>query len=224
MELSLLWAAMTAFGLGWLGLLMWDEGVPEHSGDRLLTAALVGLLAGRLGAMVIQGLNPLTHPADFLVLRGGVSTEIASLGFIATLLWKMRAKAGTIDAVAPAILLALAGWHGGCLWRGSCLGTASDLPWAWAQDQSLVTRHPVELYAALSLALGAYLVSRLGWRPWLRAGASLMIAAGVRLFTEPLRPSIMGGPLVWYAAGIAAGAFVVIAGPRLVPNREAEPT
>jgi len=224
MEFSLLWAALTAFGSGWLGLLMWDEEVPEDAGDRLLTAALVGLLAGRLGAMIVQGVNPLTHPTDFLVLRGGVSTGIASLAFIATLLWQMGGNAGPIDAVAPAILFALAGWHGGCIWRGSCLGTASDLPWAWAQDQSLVTRHPVELYAALSLALGAYLVSRLGWRPWLRAGASLMIAAGVRLFTEPLRPSITGGPIVWYAAGIAAGAFAIIAGPRLAPNREVEPT
>jgi hypothetical protein len=125
--------------------------------------------------------------------------------------------------MAPAILLALAGWHAGCLWRGACLGTVSDLPWAWSQTGSSVTRHPVEIYAALALALGAYLVSRLGWRPWVRAGAALALASGIRLATEPLRPSITGGPIGWYVAGLVLGIVGIVLGPRLV-RRDAAPT
>lgn len=212
MEFTLLWAALTAVGLGWLGLRVWNERLPDHASDRLVTATLLGLVAGRLTAMIVQGVNPLTNPGDIIIVRGGVDTGVAALVFIGSLLWGTRRTPGAIDAMAPAVLLALSGWHAGCLWRGACLGTVSDLPWAWAQSGSAVTRHPVEIYAAVGLAASAYLVSRLGWRPWLRAGAALAVASAIRLVTEPLRPSITGGPVGWYVAGLVVGLLVVILG------------
>lgn len=214
MEFSLLWAALTAVATAWLGLRIWDERLPDRPMDHLITAAVIGLVAGRLVAMVGDGVNPLTHPADIIIVRGGVETAAASLGFIATLVWGARKASGAVDAMAPAVLLGMAGWHAGCLWRDTCLGTPSDLPWAWAQTGSLVTRHPVELYAAVGLVVGAIVVSRIGWRVWARAGAALAVAAGIRLITEPLRPSLSGGPVLWYAAGILVGAVAVIAPPR----------
>jgi hypothetical protein len=81
----------------------------------------------------------------------------------------------------------------------------SDLPWVWALPGSQATRHPVEIYAAIALALGAWVVSRLGWRRWARAGVALTVISAVRLLTEPLRPSITGGPVAWYIAGVVIG-------------------
>lgn len=224
MEFTLLWAVLTAAVFGWLGLRIWPERLPNHAFDRLITAALAGLLAGRLTAMVIQGVNPVTNPGDIIIVRGGVHTGAASIVFIATLLWTTRTTVGAVDALAPSTLFALAGWHAGCLWRDACLGAPSDLPWAWALQGSTVTRHPVELYAALGLALSAWLVSRLGWRLWLRAGAALIISAGVRLATEPLRPSITGGPVWWYVAGLAIGVVAIGLGPSLTRSESRAPT
>lgn len=209
MEFTLLWAVLTAVALGWLGLRIWSEGLPRQAFDRLLGAAVAALAAGRVTAMIIQGVNPLANLGDFIIVRGGVHTGAASLVFVAALLWTTRSTRGPLDAMAPAVLLALAGWHAGCLWRDACLGAPSDLPWAWALEAGVVTRHPVEIYAALGLALGAWLVSRLGRRRWLRSGAALALAAGVRLLTEPLRPSITGGPISWYLAGVVAGGILV---------------
>jgi prolipoprotein diacylglyceryltransferase len=218
MEFTLLWAALTAVGLGWLGLQIWNDRLPDDASDRLIMATLLGLVAGRLTAMSIQGVNPLTNPGDIIIIRGGVDTGAAALVFIISLLWGTRRSQGAVDAMAPAVLLALAGWHAGCLWRGACLGSVSDLPWSWAQTGSTVTRHPVEVYAALALAGSAYLVSRLGWRIWLRAGSALFLASAILLATEPLRPSITGGPVGWYGAGLIIGLVVAVFGGRISPG------
>ena len=224
MEFSLLWAALSAVAATWLGLQLWTERLPDRAADQLIAATLTGLLAGRLTAMVSQGINPLTNPAEIIVIRGGVSTAAASITFIAGLAWTTRRSTGAVDALAPSILLGLAAWHAGCVWRSACLGTPSELPWAWAQDASLVSRHPVELYAALGLVVGAVIVSRLGWSPWTRAGVALSAAAGIRLLTEPLRPSLGGGPQGWYLAGLIVGILVAVFGGRLTSAPPQTPT
>lgn len=224
MEFSLLWAALSAVAATWLGLQLWTERLPDRAADQLIAATLTGLLAGRLTAMVSQGINPLTNPAEIIVIRGGVSTAAASITFIAGLAWTTRRSTGAVDALAPSILLGLAAWHAGCIWRSACLGTPSELPWAWAQDASLVSRHPVELYAALGLVVGAVIVSRLGWSPWTRAGVALSAAAGIRLLTEPLRPSLGGGPQGWYLAGLIVGILVAVFGGRLTSAPPQTPT
>lgn len=212
MELTILWAVLTGIAAAWVGLRVFNERLPERPIDQLITAAIVGLVVGRVTAMLSAGVNPMTHLGDFIIFRGGVATAAATMGFVLTLTWSTRDSPSALDGLAPAVLLALAGWHAGCVWRGTCLGTPSDLPWAWAQTGSVVTRHPVEIYAALGLALGAFLVSKIGWRPWARAGAALAAAAGIRLLTEPLRPSITGGPVAWYLAGLAVAALALVIG------------
>jgi prolipoprotein diacylglyceryltransferase len=224
MELTLLWAALTAAAFAWVGLRLWPDRLPDHPLDRLLGAAVLGLAAGRLAAMAIQGVNPLTSPGDIIIVRGGVLTGAASAVVVVTLVWTTRRSPSAVDALAPSVLLGLSGWHAGCLWRDACLGAESTLPWAWGLDGSAVSRHPVEIYAAVGIALGAWLVSRLGWRPWTRAGAALAIVAGVRLVTEPLRPSLTGGPTGWYLAGLIIGALALAFGGRLSRDQVTTPT
>ena len=211
MEFTLLWAALTAVGAAWLGTRVWPGGLPERPLDELITAAIVGLVAGRLAAMVVQGTNPLTNLSDFLIVRGGVLTPVASLGFIIAL-WAVNDRSLVrLDAFSPVVMAGLAGWHSGCLWRDACLGAASDVPWAFAGAGSSITRHPVELYAAIGLVLAAFVVSRLPASPGLRASAGLSMASLIRLATEPLRPSLTSAPAVWYAIGVVIGLLGVAA-------------
>ena len=218
MEFTLLWAVLTAAVLGWLGLRLWSDGLPENASDRLIGAGVIGLVVGRTTAMLAQGINPVTNIGEFIIIRGGVHTAAAAAGFAVALVWATRQTPGAVDAMAPAVMLALAGWHAGCIWRGACLGSVSDLPWAWGLPGSAVTRHPVEVYAAIALALGAWLVSRLGWGPWLRSGAALAGISLTRLLSEPLRPSITGGPIGWYLIGALLGVLVMVVGP-ILPRR-----
>jgi prolipoprotein diacylglyceryltransferase len=163
--------------------------------------------------MIAAGVNPLTSPGDILIVRGGVSTAFASIGASAVLVWTHRSTLPrALDHLAPAATAGLAGWHGGCLWRGTCLGTSSDLPWAMTSAGTSVSRHPVELYAALAFLMAVPLLVRFIDRPWVASGAALALAGSVRLATEPLRLSIVGGPVGWYGAAVAAGTLGAVLG------------
>lgn len=212
MELTLLWAALTGAGLAWAGTRIWPRRLPDRPFDHLITGALGGLVSGRLVAMAVQGINPVANPLDIVVIRGGVHTGAAVIGGIGAYLWSVRGKLEPLDAIAPAALLGLAGWHAGCLWRSACLGSVSDLPWAWSLNPGAPGRHPVEVYAAIAFAVAAWGVSRLSWRPLLRSGIALGSAALIRLLTEPLRPSLDGGPIGWYLAGLAVSAGAILIG------------
>jgi len=183
--------------------------------DVALTSVVVGLGVGRLGAMLGDGVNPLAHPGDFLIVRGGVATGWASLAAMATAAVVGRSHLwAVLDGISVAGVAGLAGWHAGCLVRHACLGTPSQLPWAMTQPGSTITRHPVELYAALALALLA--VGLAVWRRYrspatgTAAAFALAGAALVRLLTEPLRPALGSGPVGWYLAGLVAGATALV--------------
>ena len=216
MEFSLLGAALIAV-LGLYAMLWWEAGRSNAADctrdlwDASITAIVVGLFIGRLWSMVAAGVNPITSPADILLVRGGVATGPAAAAALAVFaVINRRDAVAMFDAAAPAALAALAGWHGACVVREACLGTPSDLPWAWTTPAGTITRHPVELYAAL-----AFLAAAAGLAVWKRrrrpppggiAAAAIATAGLVRLLTEPMRPSLAGGPVWWYAAAVAGAA------------------
>ena len=178
--------------------------------DIALTAVIVGVFLGRIAAMVGDGVNPLTHPADLIIIRGGVATGPAAVAALAAVAWIGRDELWAVmDGLAAAALAGLGGWHLGCVVRDACLGTPSDLPWAIAQDGSTITRHPVEVYAALALflAAGSLAMWRKKGRPvaGMTAAVALAAASSVRLLTEPLRPALGNGPIGWYLLGLAVG-------------------
>ncbi|MDX1691144.1 MAG: prolipoprotein diacylglyceryl transferase [Acidimicrobiia bacterium] len=216
MEFSLLGAVLVAVVAVW-AVLRFEAGRTNAADcsrdlwDALLLAGIVGLAVGRVVAMLRDGTNPITTPGDLLIVRSGVDTAGASAAALLTFGWTMRrALWWMADAAAAAALAGLAGWHAGCLVRESaCLGTPTDLPWALTQAGSPVGRHPVELYAALLLALAA--VGFVLWKRFARPPAGVLgslaiaVAAGSRLATEPMRPSLGSGPVWLYAAGLVAG-------------------
>ena len=119
--------------------------------------------------------------------------------------------------MVPTGLAGLAGWHSGCLFRGTCLGTRSELPWTWAEPGSDLTRHPTELYAGLLFlvaAFGLLILLRRGAAGGLVAGLGLAAAGLIRLLTEPLRPSLGSGPVWWYATALIVGAIAAVVAAR----------
>jgi prolipoprotein diacylglyceryltransferase len=225
MEFTLLWSALA--GAGALYGALWWMGRRDTSlcvrdlWDIAIAAGVIGLVVGRLVAMLRGGVNPVAHPGDVLLVRTGVDTAGASIAALLTAGWLARDDLfEQLDGLAPAALFGVAGWHAGCLFRGACLGTLSDLPWAWAQPGSDLTRHPVELYATLLLAVAAVGLFRLRLRypsPGLVTGLSLAAAGVARLATEPFRLSLFAGPVWWYGAAIGIGA--VLAGWAMWRNR-----
>ena len=213
MEFTLLWAALTAVAAAWLGTRVWRASLPDSPTERIVSSAAAGLLVGRIAEMIGQGINPITNLSDLLIIRGGVSVPAATVAAIGTLWWTSNRDLSVVDSFSAPALVGLAGWHAGCLWRSACLGTVSDLPWALAEPGSTITRHPVELYAAVGLVLASLLVSRIPPKPGLRSAAALGLAALVRLVTEPFRLSVTGGPVFWYVAGLS---LALLAGTALV--------
>jgi prolipoprotein diacylglyceryltransferase len=215
MEFTLLAAAMLGVGSAYV-MLWWEarhgnaDRCAGNLWDTMLVSGMAGLVVGRIVAMLLDGVNPIGHPADIILVRSGVSTVGATLGAVATFLWFARREPiRTADAISAATLAALAGWHAGSMFRGSFLGTPSDLPWTMAQSGSSVTRHPVEIYAAIGYLIIAVAVAlwKAYGRPPLGAAASVAIlgAAGVRVLTEPMRPSLGGGPIWFYVLGVIVG-------------------
>ncbi len=211
MEFSLLAAALLGVALALLTLRV--ERIRKITDrtdliDLVLGSAVVGLVIGRVAAMVLQGTNPFTHPLDLFLVRGGVDTGFASLGALGYLSWAARKDLWqTVDLIAPAALAGLGGWHAGCLMRGTCAGVATTLP--WAIHDGTVGRHPVELYAAAALLLGA--ITLVMVRKRLPSGVpallALGLAGGVRLATEPLRVGFGSNPAPWYLAAVVVGVL-----------------
>lgn len=219
MEFTLLFAVLIGV-LGLYGFLWWEgkrgnaAGCSRSLWDLALTSAAIGLFIGRLAAMIGDGVNPLANPGDIIIVRSGVATGPAALAALVTMAVLARRELVVVaDGLAAAALGGLSGWHAGCLARDACLGTPSDLPWAYSLDGSAITRHPVELYAALLfLVVGAALAWFKAYRrpaPLVPAGIALAAAGGIRLLTEPIRPALAGGPEPWYWAAIVAGSAVV---------------
>ncbi len=199
---------------------LWFEGGRTNAADctrdvwdALISAAVVGVVIGRLTAMISVGTNPVSHPGDILIVRAGVDTIAASVTAVATYLFLSRKSPWWLaDAAAPAAIAGLAGWHGGCVVRDACLGTPSDLPWAVAQAGSVVSRHPVEIYTAVLLLVTTGLL--LWWkrhrpRPGVIAVVAITAAAATRLVTEPLRLGLGGNLVWWYSIAVAAALGVL---------------
>ena len=85
MEFTLLGAAAIAAAAAY-GMLWWEakRGNAARCAGNLWETALVsvvaGIFVGRLIAMLIDGVNPLAHPMDVMLVRSGVSTVGAALG------------------------------------------------------------------------------------------------------------------------------------------------
>ena len=161
--------------------------------------------------MVSDGVNPLTNLGDVILVRAGVDTLGATIGAVAVILWTYRRRLPrALDAVTTPALVGLAGWHAGCLARGSCNANGQ----------------PVELYAAA----GMLVVAAVTWWWWRRGAAAGAVVAGglagasaVRLVTEPLRYHLGSGQLALYAVGVGVGILGILVAEVVERTRPTKP-
>ena len=231
MEFTLLGAAAIAALAAYL-MLRWEAGHGNADGvegdlwEIGVVTAIAGIFIGRIVAMLIDGVHPIAHPADIILVRSGISTAGATLGAAALFFWQARKEpVAMADGISAAALAGLSGWAAGCLIRGTCLGTATDLPWGMSQAGSTVARHPVGLYAAILFAAAA--VALAAWKAYRRpapgvpASVAVIAAAAVRLATEPFQPSLSGGPIWFYTASLVVGVAGLVWFGWIAPRRSA---
>lgn len=215
MDLTLLLRALGAMAAAALALWVSKRDSPHDSsgafGD-LLGAVLVGMALGRLAYVAGAGIDLLENPVELVFVRGGVSPVAAAIGALAYLVWTCRSDLlDRTDRLAPAVLTGLAAWEAGCLWQGSCLGSPTGVWWAMSLPGSDLARHPVAIYQAALLIVGAAL---LWWRPLRWRGA---IAASALAWASAIRMSVPLWSVTgwstwrwWYVAGVLIGLSGVV--------------
>lgn len=158
---GLLWIAgfyLARYGAMKLGTNLLDQGRKNRELiDGLLFYALVGaLLGGRLGYVLIYGLDQLKHDPwwIFKIQQGGMSFHGGLLGVVLAVLWFAHAKKLSLlrlaDVLSLAAPLGLACGRVGNFINGELWGRITDVPWAVVfPNAGPHPRHPSQLYEML---------------------------------------------------------------------------
>lgn len=130
---GLLWSMAVMAVAVWLTLAIAPPRTTKRRNllDSSIGPALLGLLVGRVAAMLLEDPRSLARPADILVLRGGVELWPAVsigvvAGFAATRRDGRNGWAALADS-APTALVGYASYEAGCLARSGCFGPVSKI-------------------------------------------------------------------------------------------------
>ena len=193
--------------------------------DEALRGLLVGVIAGRVGWLVLGGPSVWRAvPSTFYLLRAGVETWIGAAVAVAWVAWRSTPERRSwLLAAAPAASLAgLAAWHAGCGIEGVCAGR----PVAWGVHLPGYLSSVVPAgYLTAAVALAAAVVAlRARTRPAVAVGAVAAYALG-RAAVDLGRAPLGGLPtrdqiLSLVAAATLAGIAWRLRGRRLQPRPE----
>ena len=150
---------LLAFGLAWvlanyrIKQMRWSQALLA---DFIFYAALGAILGGRIGYLVIYGLDLIKADPWFIfkLWQGGMSFHGGLIGVIIAL-WSLAKKNKlalwqVLDFAAPLAPLGLALGRIGNFINGEVFGRTTDLPWGVVFFQAgAQPRHPSQLYEAL---------------------------------------------------------------------------
>jgi phosphatidylglycerol:prolipoprotein diacylglycerol transferase len=220
---------LMAFLIGWLGLRArakqpWSRIKREQMDDVVFYAAIGVIVGGRVGYMLLYGLNELvSNPLSlFTVWKGGMSFHGGLIGvLLAMALYARRIRQpffAVTDAIAVWVPPGLGLGRIGNFINNELWGkpTSPDAPWAVIVDGQ--ARHPSQLYEAalegLVLFLALYFFSRKP-RPTMAVSGLFLSLYGVfRILVEFIRVPDQGVYLAfgWLTRGQLYSAPMVIAG------------
>jgi phosphatidylglycerol:prolipoprotein diacylglycerol transferase len=206
----------------WLGLWLAARQASKLGldGDHIYNAGLLGLVAAIIGARVWFVLSHWENYAPSLLQALSLSraalsvTEGLVIAGIVVLIYLQRSRVSLAlfaDAVAPGMALAVAVAQAGAFIAGVGLGRETNVPWAVVVGGT--TRHPVQLYGAVTTLVIFGLLLALRDRPWpgFRFWVLVLLYATSRLFLEIFnaQPQLVGDG---YLAGqILALSAVLVA-------------
>lgn len=130
--------------------------------DRLLSPAIVGLLAGRAVALVLDDPTSLGSLRSFLVIRGGVEFWPGAVIACAVLAISLRRAGAPVDItmaqLAPVALIGYGAYEATCVIREGCYGPATSLG---LRPDGLTTRMlPAGVLVAIFLIAVAVVLAR----------------------------------------------------------------
>ena len=158
-------------------------------------AVAAGVLIGRLTSLALDDPGSLTNVSDVLIIRSGVEFWAGAVVGLAWLAFGARKdkvpSTLRIAALAPAALVAWAGYEATCLVRDGCPGPASSLG---LRPDGLTSRViPIGLLVALAATASAFWLDRLHRRGMSSAKIALLaiaIVAAIRSFASIWLPHI----------------------------------
>ena len=203
----------------WAGLAL-SARVARHlgvDGDHIWNAGLYGLLAtiivGRLAHVIAFWPAYRLQPVEIVGLNA--QAFLWGPGVVAGLLiaaWYIHRHklpwATVLDAAAPGVLAGLIIANLGALLAGNDVGAPANLP--WAVDLWGVSRHPVQIYAALGELITLAVVLHALRKPTRPGTVALLGLLGWGLtawLVEPFRAessTVVAGIRLWQMIGLAA--------------------
>lgn len=163
----------------------WWGWTPQMVGDMLFYGMLGVVIGGRLGYVLVYGLESFLRDPWFLfrITQGGMSFHGGLVGVIVAMWWLGRRTGRSFwqvaDFVAPLVPVGLGLGRIGNFIGGELWGRVSDVPWAmifanavqpggWQSEElraawqsgalDSMARHPSQLYQALGEGLGLFLL------------------------------------------------------------------
>ena len=186
--------------------------------DALTPGLLVGVLVGRVAAMLLDDPRGLTRPGDILILRGGAEFwpgVVAGIVVIAVMARREGASVWSrLAGLAPYALLAYGTYEAACVVRDGCFGP--EAPVGFYPSGITARQFPIGLAVAL-LSIGlAVLVRRLSddRRALLvgTAGLGTVRAAAAiwlpRVGTGPTRQQILSAVVAVVSLAALAGSWL----------------
>ncbi len=128
---------------------------PDYVLEAVVASTFAGLIGARLLYVFLNWSYYSANPVEILFARFEGLSFYGGFILGATMLffwcyWRKLSFLRLADLMAPYLALGYAFGRIGCFLNGCCYGLESDLPWALpAAMTDDITRHPVQLYAAL---------------------------------------------------------------------------
>jgi len=162
------------------------------------TPLIVGIVAARLTAVVLDDPATLARPFDLLLIRGGMEFWAGIAGALAVIWWTARKQSFTavdrIAEIAPFALFAYAVYEAACILRDGCFGPAST---AGLRPGGLGQR---QVPVGILVGVAAASLASLAWR-WSRRRSPAVVTALALTGLAAIR-SIAGFALPKLAEGL----------------------
>jgi hypothetical protein len=181
--------------------------------DRLIVSCVLGLIAGRLVAVVLDDPASLRSLRSLLVIRGGVEFWPGVAVALGALAWALRRQRLDVSVamaeLAPFLLWGYATYEAACVVRDGCYGPVSAV--GLVPDGLRTRMFPVGLVVALAVFAFGFAVRHLwAWSPTAKVLLALGGVAAARSAAAIWLPRLGDGPTRQHLESIAV-VLVVIA-------------